>query len=286
MTALWPVDLLFETPCGFAVFFADGGLLKNCDSIWTNFVSDATPPFVMFREFQKFENKCDAISLVSSIDEQLSKLIRKWHSWDTLLVGNPMHKEVIEKYMGITCLYSDAVLELMRCMKRRLPALMPGGETHLSEDDRKDFSQGLTKFLQSYGFDIYPGLISVQIAEAACCVYHCAEMDKEILKCVNWNNYVERENINTEGWSGFKCVTALALMCTEEAEDGSDKIFSVEELDKIRGGKGKYDAHIIKDTFRLMYKKAARIHKVKLRKLEELRTLINLAKQGLEMGEP
>jgi hypothetical protein len=60
---------------------------------------------------------------------------------------------------GITCHYSDAVLELIRCMKRRLPALMPGGESQLSEDD-KDWSQGLTKFLQSYDFDVYPGLVS------------------------------------------------------------------------------------------------------------------------------
>jgi hypothetical protein len=63
-------------------------------------------------------------------------------------------------------------------------------------------------------------------------------------------------------------------------------MFSVEVLDKIRGGKGKYDVHIIKDKFRLMYKRALMAHEVKVEKLEELRTLVNLAKQGLEMDEP
>jgi hypothetical protein len=44
--------------------------------------------------------------------------------------------------------------------------------------------------------------ISEEIAEAACCVYCCAEMDKELLKRAHMNNYIERENINIDAFVG------------------------------------------------------------------------------------
>jgi hypothetical protein len=52
--------------------------------------------------------------------------------------------------------------------------------------------------------------ISEEIAEAACCVYCCAEMDKELLKRAHMNNYIERENINTEGWC-YRCFCRASI---------------------------------------------------------------------------
>lgn len=48
-------------------------------------------------EFQKFENKWDVINLSSGIDGRLTRMIKKWWYGETLLVGKPEHKYIIEK---------------------------------------------------------------------------------------------------------------------------------------------------------------------------------------------
>ncbi|KAL6608263.1 hypothetical protein ACP70R_041326 [Stipagrostis hirtigluma subsp. patula] len=283
------MKVLFETPSGFAFFNFDGEVLDNFEDIWTNFVSKTTTSLVIWlMDFQKFENTSDAINPVSGIDERLTKMIKKCWFGERLVVGKPMHKEVIEKKLGITCLYNEAVLEVMRGLKFVLHTVVPREESELSEEDSKDRCRGLHMFLLRHGLNINPELINVQIAEAACFVYHCSEMDKEILESLNYCNYLEREGINTLGWDALKSVTGLVLMCTNEPLCGPDQEFSEEEMEKINGGKGKYDKHIIMDVFMGMYKRAVEIHEAKARKLKELENLVKEANESSEklLDEP
>lgn len=48
-------------------------------------------------EFQKFENKSDAINPSSGIDGRLATMIKKWWFGEKLLVGKLEHKYIIEK---------------------------------------------------------------------------------------------------------------------------------------------------------------------------------------------
>jgi hypothetical protein len=65
MAALEFVDLLFETPCGFAVFAADGGLLNNCDAStcfsiclsWIDHFSQHYLDFVFSEHMDKFRQR-------------------------------------------------------------------------------------------------------------------------------------------------------------------------------------------------------------------------------------
>ncbi|CAL4910207.1 unnamed protein product [Urochloa decumbens] len=187
------VKVFFETPFGFAIFCFDGGFLNEANDIetlWTHFVSKTTASLAILPlGFEMFENKLDAINPISRI----------------------------------TCQYDEAVLEVMWGLKNLLHTLLPQEKSELSEEDSKHRSRGLQFFLRRHGFSIEPQLVDGQMAKAACFVYHCIEIDKEILECFHEDEYLEEEGINTNGWNALKYATALLLMCTDEPSSGPDQ---------------------------------------------------------------
>ncbi|KAL6608262.1 hypothetical protein ACP70R_041325 [Stipagrostis hirtigluma subsp. patula] len=281
--------LLFETPSGFALLGLDGRMLDHdnpMEIIWTKFVNETTADLaIMFLQFEKFDNKSDAIDHISGIDERLTKMIKKWRIEEALLVGKPEHKNIIEKELGITCRYDEVVLEVMWGLKSLLHFVVPEEESEFGEEDRKHWSKGLHRFLHSHNFDIEPDMVNGQIAETACFVYHCSEINKELLQCLHKNNYLNKEGINTEGWDALKYATALLIMCTNEPLSGPCQVFSDAELEKINGGKGKYDKGLIKETFMMIYGRAVNFHQLKIDKLKELEILVKEAKERSDKPE-
>ncbi|CAL4910512.1 unnamed protein product [Urochloa decumbens] len=277
------MKMLFETPSGFAMFGLDGGYLNDrnaAEILWTHFVSKTTAKMIVKPlEFQKFENKSDAINPISGISRRLAKMIKKWWRFEqALVVGKPEHKYIIEEELNIPCRYDQAVLEVMWGVKNFLHTLVPEEELELSDEDSKHRSQGLQMFLQKHKFDIERELVNGQMAEAACFVYHCIETDKQLLKCMRRTHVVEDEGIDTQGWDALKYAAALSLMCTNESLIGPDQVFTKEEITKILGGKGKRK-DIKRENFMMVYKTAVEAHTIKVEKLLELDGLVKEAKE-------
>ena len=58
--------------------------------------------------------------------------------------------------------------------------------------------------------------VNGQIAETACFIYHCIEINKEQLKCLRRIDYLEKEGIDTQDWDALKYATAISIMCMDE----------------------------------------------------------------------
>lgn len=133
-------------------------------------------------------------------------------------------------------------------------------------------------FLQSLGYNIEKELVNGQIAETACFIYHCIEINKEQLKCLRRIDYLEKEGIDTQDWDALKYATAISIMCMDEPSSETRQVFSEEELQKINGGKGKHKG-LIKDNFMFIYKRAIDVSNCKVEKLKELDALVKVAQE-------
>ncbi|XBI62290.1 hypothetical protein VPH35_042934 [Triticum aestivum] len=114
--------VLFETPSGFATFYADGISLYEPDAmknLWGNFVTENRADHIIWRkDFQVFTDKAAAINLDDGIDSQLTDMLLKWHQpGQKLAVGKPEYKTIIEARLGIPCLFDELVLDGVNCKK-------------------------------------------------------------------------------------------------------------------------------------------------------------------------
>ncbi|CAL4895565.1 unnamed protein product [Urochloa decumbens] len=205
-------------------------------------------------------------------------MIKKWYIGETLLVGKPEHKAAIEKELEIPCCCDEAAMEVMWGVENLLHILVPNEETELRAQDRKLRSQGLHMFLQSLGYNSEKELVNGQIAETACYIYHCLEINKKQLKSLGRLDYLEKEGIDTKGWDAWKYAAAVSIMCMDEPSSDTSQVFSEEELRKINGGKGKHTG-LIKDNFKIIYKRAVDVNQPKVEKLKELDDLVKAAQE-------
>uniref|UniRef100_A0ACD5TVG3 Uncharacterized protein n=1 Tax=Avena sativa TaxID=4498 RepID=A0ACD5TVG3_AVESA len=100
-----PVMLLWDAPFGFTIFsFDDGTYLNNSvKDFWANI------PQLSLEELIKHETMYNLVGISeNTIDDHLAEsLTRHCGSKKKLVVGSDMHKTIIEKELGITCLYVD-----------------------------------------------------------------------------------------------------------------------------------------------------------------------------------
>ena len=67
-------------------------------------------------------------------------------------------------FQGIRCLCNEIVMEVMWGLKNIMPTLVPEEKSGLTREDRVPMSQGLKKFLNRYGFDVKPEMVSLPAA--------------------------------------------------------------------------------------------------------------------------
>ena len=111
------MGVLFETPSGFVIFGIDSGYLYDIgsaftgiDTLWANCADQqSTKLFLWLRGFLKLDCRSAAIRPPDHIDAGLADLIAAHNEpGETLIVGKPAYKQVIEKKMGITCICDEA----------------------------------------------------------------------------------------------------------------------------------------------------------------------------------
>ncbi|KAF0918774.1 hypothetical protein E2562_026155 [Oryza meyeriana var. granulata] len=195
-------DLSGEAPRR-ALFGALVGLPAHNHDIWRDLTDFGTEPSAWLNEFQSFEDKSGAINL------------------DT----------------GKTCLYDEAVMELMWGLKNLMRSLVPKEKSQLTKEERLQMSQGLNILLKRYGFDVKPEMVNDRIIEAACWLYDCNYCEKIHSKTLRRIGKLLKDisNIDTRDWDLLKFAIALMTLCpTMDYTIGDyQKMFSIVELSKL-----------------------------------------------------
>ncbi|KAM0930593.1 hypothetical protein ACQ4PT_000854 [Festuca glaucescens] len=272
------IMVLFETPSGFAIFYFDGVSLYEPDAmevLWP-------------KKFQVFKDKYDAINLDTGLNNQLTKMILKWHlPGQKLAVGKPEYKTVIEAELGILCLYDEPVMELMRGLKYLMHSIVPEEKSKLAEEDGLQASQGLKLLLDRYGFDVKPEMVNQCIIETACNLYDCSSLKKQTKSWRLASDFLEEvSSIDSKDWEIPKLATALKIVCYPEDEivfGNPHKMFTPNELSKLVTDAPKYeDSGIVKAIILGRYKEMVFLYDLKAQHKKELASLIKKAKEAYE----
>ncbi|KAM0836668.1 hypothetical protein ACQ4PT_062160 [Festuca glaucescens] len=278
------ISVLFETPSGFAIFGYNAFKLTEPEAwkhIWADFVD-----VVWLRAFQTFEDKGCAINK-TTVSPQLSTMIRKYVvDGQTLAVGNENYENIIQKCLGIPCVYSHVVNELMWGLKIQMRRLLPAENSELTNEDCFSMSEGMRFLLNYHKFDVnLDMMVTKRIIEMAGVVYECD-------RCVNKYNtslrfdaqqLMEISRIDTHDWDLLKLATALKIICDPEDEiPDAQRLFSKRLLKRLMKGAPRYKNRISKYPCLKVYKEMYSARKSRLKAGIVLVSLVERAKKAYE----
>uniref|UniRef100_A0A0E0LQN4 Uncharacterized protein n=1 Tax=Oryza punctata TaxID=4537 RepID=A0A0E0LQN4_ORYPU len=268
------IMVLFETPSGFAIFSFDGVRLLLPDAmedIWANFGRKYRT------EFHLFEDKSTAINLDTGvISNELSEMLTKW-CCPKLCTRF--------KLAGISCLFNDAVMEVMWGLKNLMYALVPEEKLQLSREDRLQMSQGLKMLLNRYGFDVKPEMVSDSIIGKACVLYDCDDTEKIVSATLHDGGNILKDvsGIDPQGWSPMKLATALKMVCfpgEKNVVGDPEEMFSNDELSKLEKDAHKYEDKMYNYICLKIYNKLLASGRRRTAKLQQLRSCVKEAEMA------
>uniref|UniRef100_M8BZQ3 Uncharacterized protein n=1 Tax=Aegilops tauschii TaxID=37682 RepID=M8BZQ3_AEGTA len=207
---------------------------------------------VWLKQFKTFEDKSRAIRFDTGVDRKLSKMIMKWRRpGQMIVVGKPEYKTIIERSLGIPCLFDEIVMEVMWGVKNIMHSLVPEEKSELTWEDRLPMSQGLKMFLTRKGFDVKPEMVNERIVLSACALYDCDFIEKKHYTSLKraGEDLKDVSGINAQDWSLLKLATALMIICFSEEEvlvGDPKEMFTVDELSKFQDDSQKYNDKISK----------------------------------------
>ncbi|KAJ9554749.1 hypothetical protein OSB04_009363 [Centaurea solstitialis] len=174
------MNLLFETPAGFAIFkVLDQGKLSKVDDLWKEFSSaDAARQVVKLKAFSKFENTSEALAAATLLIDSkptkgLRKFLRAHCDGETLAVADSKLGNAIKEKLQIECVHNQAVMELMRGVRSQLSELITG----LGAQDLAPMSLGLSHSLSRYKLKFSPDKVDTMIIQA---IGLLDDLDKEL----------------------------------------------------------------------------------------------------------
>ncbi|CAL4930212.1 unnamed protein product [Urochloa decumbens] len=282
--------VLFETPSGFALFSYDGLKLFQPDAIhniWGEFVKDFMRP-VWLKDFKPFKDKASALNLDTGVNKDLASMIGNVISPDQkLAVGKREYKIIIEHYLGISCLYSDEVMELMWGLQNLMPHYLPKEVSKMTKDDCLPMCKGIMFLLNSYGFDVKPEMVNENIIEMACLVLECDFNVKKHAKELHYAGELLKaiSEIDFEDWDLLKLATALMIVGYPKGEQivagNLQKLFGDDYSTLVK------DAPKYKDKLRevacfRVYEEMLWARKLRFKGLKRLATLARMAREDYE----
>mmetsp|Transcript_8493 Transcript_8493/g.11462 ORF Transcript_8493/g.11462 Transcript_8493/m.11462 type:complete len:514 (+) Transcript_8493:168-1709(+) len=207
--------LLFESPAGFALFkVLDEGKLKTVED--KDFMSgEAAKKMVKLKKFVKFENTMEALesatALVDSkLDKKLKKFLKKNCEDETLAVADSKLGSIIKEKLGIPCVHSAGVMELLRGVRQQLEELASG----LAAADVAPMALGLSHSLSRYKLKFSPDKVDTMIVQA---IGLLDDLDKELntyaMRVREWYgwHFPEMTKIVADNIEYAKCVKFMGL---------------------------------------------------------------------------
>jgi nucleolar protein 58 len=149
---------------------------------------------VKLKHFSKFNDMTEALSAATaSIEGKLSKGLRKFLKkvyiedvHDQLAVADAKLGVAIKDKFSVSCVYSPAISELMRCVRSQTSSLIPG----LPTSELNTMALGLAHSLSRYKLKFSPDKVDTMIIQA---ISLLDDLDKEL------NNY----NMRCREWYGW-----------------------------------------------------------------------------------
>ncbi|KAM0889555.1 hypothetical protein ACQ4PT_027629 [Festuca glaucescens] len=286
------ISVLFETPSGFAIFGYYGTRLLEPDAlqhIWADFVN-VPEQSVWLKEFQPFEDKFSTINR-DTISPVFAKMIKK-HTVDgqTLAVGKEDYAVVIDDHLGVNCLFSPAVEEMMWGLEIQMRYLVPEEKSELPNGDRFRMSKGMSAFLlDHHNFNVKPDMmVTKRIIEMAAVVYECdRSVQKHDISLRHAAARIEEiSHIKTQGWDLLKIATALKLICyTEEQIPSARQLFTKQQLMTLRKDAHKYEDKFLKTPCLEVYDEMYSARKIRCEVAQVLVRLVEQAKKAHEAEE-
>ncbi|XP_037435321.1 uncharacterized protein LOC119302381 isoform X2 [Triticum dicoccoides] len=273
------IMVLFETPSGFAIFYFDGISLYEPDAM----------EVIWRKDFQVFKDKSDAINYDTGLNNKLTKMLLKWHQpGQKLAIGKTQYKIVIEANLGISCLFDEPVMELMRGLNYLMHSVVPEEKSKLAKEHCLQMSQGLKMLLLRYGFDVKPEMVNDCIIVTACNLYDsdCCLKNQFKSWCHASHFLQDVSSINSQDWDMLKLATALKMVCYPEDEilfGNPDEMFSTDELSKLVADAHKYeDSGIIKGAILRLYNLTVYLYNSKAKYQRRLASFVKEAKEAYE----
>nr|XP_027197166.1 nucleolar protein 58-like [Dermatophagoides pteronyssinus] len=189
--------VLLESASGFYIFKVnDESKLNQPANLYKEFENaKKATKLLSFECNQKFKDATDALtSTTALIEGKLSKRLKKFlskkvlsvYSDETLAVADAKLAGSIKEKLDIQCVTSNAVQELMTCIRIHLPELVPDW----NEDEEAAMQLGLSHGLGRYKLKFSPDKVDTMIIQA---ISLLDDLDKEL------NNYIMR----AKEWYGW-----------------------------------------------------------------------------------
>merc|ERR1712070_1123598 len=156
-----------------------GDKLKDIDALVKSFSSaESAKKVVSMKAFGKFENTTDALAAAatmveSKVGKSLKSFLKKHVKDETLAIADSKLGVAIKEKLGIECVHSTNVMELMRGVRSQLNELIGG----LTDADIAPMALGLSHSLSRYKLKFSPEKVDTMVVQA---IGLLDELDKEL----------------------------------------------------------------------------------------------------------
>ena len=140
--------------------------------------AESAKKVVSMKAFGKFENTTDALAAAatmveSKVGKSLKAFLKKHVKDETLAIADSKLGVAIKEKLGIECVYSNNVMELMRGVRSQLNELIGG----LTDADIAPMALGLSHSLSRYKLKFSPEKVDTMVVQA---IGLLDELDKEL----------------------------------------------------------------------------------------------------------
>jgi nucleolar protein 58 len=176
--------VLFETPAGHALFkVLDDAAVRDAGS--GDFESQSViKNLVRLKAFSRFADTTAALASATALVEgkpskELRRFLKKQTpSGEEIAVGDAKLGQAIKEKMGLQCVFSQKVADIMRGIRSNLDVLLEGEESSQgTEASRKAMILGLAHSLSRYKLKFSPDKVDTMIVQA---IGLLDDLDKEI----------------------------------------------------------------------------------------------------------
>ncbi|XP_068165478.1 nucleolar protein 58 isoform X2 [Antennarius striatus] len=223
--------VLFETAAGYAIFkVLDESKLQQVDSLYKDFETpEKANKIVKLKHFEKFQDTTEALAAATAIVEgkigkSLKKVLKKVvakEAHEQLAINDAKLGGVIKEKLDVSCVYSPAVAELMRCIRSQMESLITG----LPPREISAMSLGLAHSLSRYKLKFSPDKVDTMIVQA---ISLLDDLDKElnnyIMRCREWYgwHFPELGKIITDNLAYCKTVRKIGDRTNVASSDLSE----------------------------------------------------------------
>lgn len=221
--------VLFESSSGYAIFkVLDDAKVQEADNIASLFKSAENASNILkLKTFKKFDDVTEALAATTAaiegkLSKPLKKILKKIDAHEKIAVADAKLGGVIKEKMNLSCLYSPAILEIMKGIRQHMTSLIG-----IPESDITAMTLGLAHSLSRYKLKFSPDKIDTMIVQA---ISLLDDLDKElnnyIMRCREWYgwHFPEMGKIVSDNLAYARLVKKMGFRTNAKTMDLSDVI--------------------------------------------------------------